>query len=176
MTMKRAKYLLAVLAVLTIMTAGIGKSWAYFTTYTEAEGGYTIRIGGRTDITETFTEWTKHVSITNEGSGPVFVRARAFYDSECTIEYSGAKWNKGQDDDYYYYEDIVNSGESTDILDIKIKNIPEDAAEGDAFNVIVIYESTPVLYKEDGTPYAKWDAKVETAQPDSSDAEGGGER
>lgn len=171
--MKRAKYLLAVLAAVTIMTAGIGKSWAYFTTYTEAEGGYTIRMGGSTDITETFTEWTKHVSVTNEGSGPVFVRARAFYDSDCTIEYSGAKWNKGKDDDYYYYEDIVESGESTEILDIKIKNIPEDAAEGDAFNVIVIYESTPVLYDKDGKPYADWGAKLETTQAGS--AEGGGE-
>ena len=30
---------------------------------------------------------------------------------------------------------------------------PEDAKEGDDFNVVVVYESTPVLYDEKGDPY-----------------------
>ena len=28
---------------------------------------------------------------------------------------------------------------------------------GDSFHVAVIYESTPVRYNADGTPYADWD-------------------
>lgn len=174
--MKRAKYLLAILAAVTIMTAGIGKSWAYFTTYTEAEGGYTIRMGGSTDITETFFNWEKKVSVTNNGLEPVFVRAKVFYDSVYTISYeTGGKWEL-KDDGYYHYTDIVDSGESTEPpLIVKIENVPEEAAEGDAFNVIVIYESTPVLYREDGTPYDNWDAVLDTGTSTSSNAEGGDE-
>ena len=32
--------------------------------------------------------------------------------------------------------------------------------DGESFQVIVVYESAPVLYKSDGTPYADWSAKL----------------
>ena len=50
--MKKTKYFLTLLAATTIVSAGIGKTWAYFTTYTEASGGYRIDLGDRTEITE----------------------------------------------------------------------------------------------------------------------------
>lgn len=45
MMMKKAGYSIAVLAFLMVMTAGVGKAWAYFTTYASAEGGITITLG-----------------------------------------------------------------------------------------------------------------------------------
>ena len=51
--MKKTKYLLTLLAAGTILTAGIGQAMAYFTTYVEAEGNFTIRLGDETKITET---------------------------------------------------------------------------------------------------------------------------
>ena len=32
----------------------------------------------------------------------------------------------------------------------------------DSFNVVVVQECTPVLYTEDGTPYADWNKKIDT--------------
>ena len=81
---------LALTAAVTVASAGIGKAWSYFTTYAEAAGGYTIQLGDRTEITEDFTDWTKHVTITNEESSePVYIRVRAFCGSQYTLVYSG---------------------------------------------------------------------------------------
>lgn len=179
--MKKTKYLLTLLAAGTILTAGIGQAMAYFTTYVEAEGNFTIRLGDETKITETFTDWTKSLTVTNEeGSEPVYVRAKAFYAPDTLkLVYSGTGWSKG-DDDYYYYKDPIGENEekrSTEALLVKINNIPQDVAKGDVFNVIVIYESTPVLYHEDGTAYADWNSElVVTGRTESSaKPEGGGE-
>ena len=77
---------------------------------------------------------------------------------------ASGKWTPGEDG-YYYYADIVEGGQTTEPLDVKIENIPEDAKD---FNVIVIHESTPVQYDEDGKPYADWNIKL-----DSGEVEGG---
>lgn len=176
--MKKAKYLLTLLAAGTILTAGIGQAMAYFTTYVEAEGNFTIRLGDETKIVEKFENWVKELRVSNEeGSEPVFIRAKAFYAPD-TLEltYSGEGWSKGDTDDYYYYNIPVNAGETTESLSVAIKNIPQDVAKGDVFNVIVIYESTPVLYHEDGTAYADWNSElVVTGRTESSaNPEGGG--
>ena len=168
--MKKTKYLLTLLAAGTILTAGIGQAMAYFTTYVEAEGSLTIKLGDETTIIENFENWEKELIVGNEeGSEPVFIRAKAFYAPD-TLEltYRGEGWSKGSDD-YYYYNTWLESGEGTKSLYIKIENIPQDVAKGDVFNVIVIYESTPVLYKEDGTPYADWTSElVVTGRTESS--------
>lgn len=191
--MKKAKYLLTLLAAGTILTAGIGQAMAYFTTYVEAEGNFTIRLGDETKIVEKFENWVKELKVSNEeGSEPIFVRAKAFYAPDTlTLEYSGDGWSLGEDS-YYYYNVPVNAGEATESLKVAINNIPTDVAKGDVFNVIVIYESTPVLYHEDGTAYADWNSELvvtgrteSSANPDSSEKnennennsnpEGGGE-
>lgn len=156
--MRKKRYypaLLALAAVIAVAGAGIGKTWAYFTTFSEAAGGYTIRLGDRTEVTEEFSNQTKHMVITSDAdSEPVYIRAKAFSGSPYPLLYSGDGWTLGADD-YYYYSKIVNGGESTEALDIRIENIPVDGekAEKDYFNVVVIYESTPVKYHEDGTAY-----------------------
>lgn len=191
--MKKTKYLLTLLAAGTILTAGIGQAMAYFTTYVEAEGNFTIRLGDETKIVEKFENWVKELKVSNEeGSEPVFIRAKAFYAPDTlTLEYSGDGWSLGEDS-YYYYNVPVNAGEATESLNVAINNIPTDVAKGDVFNVIVIYESTPVLYHEDGTAYADWNSELvvtgrteSSANPDSSEKnennennsnpEGGGE-
>ena len=155
--MKKIRYAIAALAVAAIMTAGLGQAWAYFTTYAAAEGGYTINLGDRTEITEGFSDWTKRVTVTN-------VRVKAFGPSTCPLTYTGSGWTAGEDG-YYYYGTPVPGGGNTEVLNIVINNIPtkEDGLEvGDQFNVIVIYESTPVLYDEGGNPLpADWNATLD---------------
>ena len=181
--MKKRKYfpgVLALAAVCAVASAGIGKTWSYFTTYTEAAGGYPIQLGDRTDITEDFTEWTKHVTIANEpGSEPVYIRAKAFCGSQYTITYSGEGWTWNEEDGYYYYNYAVEGGNSTESLNLKIDGIPENPEDLERFNVVVIYESTPVKYHEDGSAYTveetDWDEILDTGSTESSGGADGAE-
>ncbi len=182
--MKKRKYypgVLALAAVVAVASAGIGTTWSYFTTYTEAEGGYTIHLGDRTEITESFTEWTKHLTIANEpDSQPVYIRAKAFCGSDYKITHSGEGWTLNEADGYYYYNSAVPGGGKTSELSLKIENIPEDPEDMERFNVVVIYESTPVRYHEDGSAYTveetDWDEIVDTGSTESTGGtEGGGE-
>lgn len=50
--------------------------------------------------------------------------------------------------------------ESTSVLDIKIDSKDTDTS----FNVIVIQESTRVLYDENGNPYADWSQIADTSE------------
>lgn len=154
----------AALAVILTLSAATGSAWAYFTTYAQARGSYPIRLGDQTTVTEDFSAWTKHVSIQSSAdSKPVYIRVRAFCGEAYSLVYSDStgKWNP-ESDGYYYYSGIVKGGEATDTLDIKIENVPQDIKDAASFNVVVIYETTPVQYHEDGTPYADWSSKLES--------------
>lgn len=71
-------------------------------------------------------------------------------------------WADGNDG-YWYYNDILYGGQKTEgELLVKIAGIPETVKPGTDFNVVVVYESTQVLYGEDGEPYADWSAKVDS--------------
>lgn len=162
-------------AFAAVAAAGIGKTWSYFTTYAEAAGGYTIRLGDRTEITENFSEWTKHVVISNEeNSEPVYIRVKAFCGSRYTLTWSGEGWSLGGDG-YYYYNEMINGGGSTGALDLKIDGIPEEPEDQERFNVVVIYESTPVKYHEDGSAYTvqetDWSELLDTGSTESGSDE-----
>lgn len=162
--MKNKKVILALLAGLMICSAGISGTLAYFTTYTEAQGGYPIHLGNTSRVKEELSNWTKHVVITNdEESESVFIRVKAFSGMEYLLTYSdeSGSWNPGEEG-FYYYDKIVAAGEETSLLDIHINNIPEDVKDSEGFNVVVVYEATRVLYDTDGNPYADWTQKVTT--------------
>lgn len=164
--MKKRELYLAALAFALVFTTGVGSVWAYFTTYAEARGGYTISLGDETTVREEFSAWTKHVTIENSAdSEPVFVRAKAFSGSQYELKYSdeNGKWTPNADG-YYYYSDPVPGGGVTEPLDIKIDNVPPEVKDSASFNVVVIYETTPVLYHEDGTAYGDWTRKVDTGE------------
>ena len=54
--MKKRTLILAVLAVVLVLSSGIGSAIAYFTTYATARGGYVIHLGGKTEI-ECYAQW-----------------------------------------------------------------------------------------------------------------------
>jgi hypothetical protein len=169
----KGRKLLCAAIVLLVLTANIQKTWSYFTTYALAQGGYTIELGDRTELAETFSAWTKHVTIhSDEGSQPVYVRVRAFCGSAYDLVYSDSTGNWTPNaDGYYYYNSILPGGADTDTLDIRIDNVPTDLTEPEEFHVVVIYETTPVCYDQAGTPYADWDGQV-----DRGTLEGGGDQ
>lgn len=179
--MKKRQLALTLLVFALIITATIQPAIAYFTTYVRAEGGYTISIGDTTKIREDYSDWTKHVYISNEeNSEPVYIRAKVIYTGSYSLSISGDNWIYDNDDEYYYYSSKYDAetkeydlialvgGTETNELTVSIVGIPEKNTEayaqlrdGEGFSVTVIYESTPVRYNSDGTEYALWDKKIE---------------
>ncbi|WP_165056578.1 MULTISPECIES: hypothetical protein [unclassified Adlercreutzia] len=177
-------------AVVCIAVAGVGAASAYFTTYCQAKGGYTLELGDTTTVEENFANWTKSVTIQSDAASDeaVYVRVRAYGPSEYPITYSepggAANWSLAADG-YYYYRGTLDPGATTPVLDLRINDVPVSGADaapapqpGDAFNVVVIYETTPVQYQPDGATVepeaADWSVKLETGN--AGDASEGGER
>ena len=170
--MKRWNAALALLAVLLVLCGSLHGALAYFTTYVVAEGGYELCFGSEIELTEEISAWTKHLSVHNaEGSEPVYVRAKAFCGSQYLLVYEAPDggWTAG-DDGYYYYEYILYGGETAAELDIHIGNAPDPAKDGEGFHVVVLYETTPVQYREDGTPYADWNIVLQGGSTEGGDA------
>lgn len=148
------------LAVCLIAGARADTSTAYFTAYDSVNGGKTVAQGSTTTVDENFEvkDLKKTVSVTNTGNIPCYVRVKFFKASEkISLEYSGDGWSLSDDDGYVYYTPEVAAGASTGNL-VAIVDVPEEYEED--FNVIVVEESTPVLYNEAGEPYANWELKV----------------
>lgn len=157
--MKKGKVLIAALAAVMIMTATIGSAMAYFSAYTTASGSQTVHLRPTTRIEERFDSWTKHITVTNTGEASCYIRAAVFAGGDIGCSCSGSGWTNGGDG-YWYYGEIVPAGGTTQVLEVSIRNVPEEAKEGDSFNVAVVYECTPVFYEQDGTAYADWTAEV----------------
>lgn len=157
--MKNKKVKIFIITGIILLCLGImiNRIWAYFTTYTSAEGGHTIEIGDTTiEIEEKIDDgMDKHVKVVNTGDFEAFVRVKAFAGDKYTLSYiTGSKWKAG-DNGYYYYSEVLAPGSTTDELIVKVEN------SEDEFNVIVVAESTKVLYKENGDPYYDWNATAD---------------
>ena len=147
-----------------MMAWGIqGKSsMAYFTTYASAKGGYELRAGIETEIHEEIDGLNKHIRIENTSDGECFVRVKVFAGSVTEISYTceNGNWQEGEEG-YWYWGNALAPGKISGELTASIQ-IPEGMENmADSFDVIVIQECTPVLYRPDGTPYADWNWKIE---------------
>lgn len=150
------KRMLALSLLILVGLISVPSSLAYFTTNAHADGSYGIELGNDTDIDETVEDLTKHIVVDNhEESQPVFIRVKLFYGNEAVsnVSIDGTDWSLGEGD-FWYYANPVDPGSSTSELtaSIQIKNA-DDKID---FNVIVVSESTPVIYDENNNPSADW--------------------
>jgi len=167
--MKKRTLILAFLAVLLVLSSSIGSAIAYFTTYATARGGYVIHLGGKTEIKERIVNNSKIISIRNNpekpedaGKYPVFVRVKAFADSDGVLDVSSNALYPGNPDalweqdgeNCWRYRKAIYAGEETEpafTIDVsssrKLK--PEETM---ILDVIVVYESVPAVFKADGSP------------------------
>lgn len=161
---KRKKKTLWLVAAAFTLTMGlsVGSAMAYFTTYTAASGRAALELEQTVTIPqEEVADWTKHVTIENTGDVDCFVRVKAFAGEiyQDSLQYSDdhGKWTPGEDG-YYYYSDVVPAKEEgkdpyrTEELRIHIDNMDREQS----FNIILVQESTQVLYDEQGNPTADW--------------------
>ena len=103
------------------------------------------------------------VTVKNTGDFACFVRVKALagekYQDGLQYSDSDGKWTPGEEG-YYYYSEPVAPGESSSVLDIKIDSKDTE----DSFNVVVVQESTKVLYNEKNEPYADWTQIADTSE------------
>ncbi|MBQ6489856.1 MAG: hypothetical protein IJI75_11600 [Solobacterium sp.] len=164
--MKRRNLILAVAAVCLLQCASIKTAMAYFSVSIRSEGHTEVKFSEHTEIKEDFDSWTKKLIVSYDGddNGQVYVRARGFAPEEMTLTYSGDRWTDGGDG-YWYYDGYIGNTEdtkATTVLNVEINNVPADAKAGDSFNVVVIYETTPVQYDSDGSMIAAAEADWNT--------------
>ena len=172
MKRKLSKKTIGLTAAALMLTAsvGVGSAMAYFTTYVTAEGGVSLELGATKTVPhEEVVAGCKEIVIENSGSQDCYVRMKALTGDKYagSIVYSepdeAGKWTPGADG-YYYYSDIVPAKTgSTSQINVAF-TFPEGLELPD-FNVIIIQESTPVLYDSDGNPYADWNAKADVINP-----------
>ena len=138
------------LLVALILCSGISSAYAYFTTNVEADGSGSLELGNNTDITEEVDGLTKHIVVNNlEDSQPVFVRVQLFHgDFGVPVSVEGKGWSNGGDG-YYYFDSIVEVGQSTSEL---VAGIQSQKDSVDNFNVIVVAESRHVVYEDGNAP------------------------
>ncbi|MCI8993474.1 MAG: hypothetical protein HFG80_12255 [Eubacterium sp.] len=159
----RALAVVSSAALLMLLAANFEDASAYFTTYVSAGGSQVVHMGSTTELHEDVTDMTKHISVTNASqTNDCFVRVKVFCGGQLQISYAdrsenGNAWRYSEEDGYWYYNSILPAGASTEILDVKIGDLPVDF-DRDSFNVVVIQECTPVIYDEEGNPSADWTA------------------
>ena len=164
--MKRRKLLiLGAAALILVLSTGIGTAWAYFSTYSEAEGGYRLHLARQreVEIEEEFSQWTKRISLKNEeGKSPVYVRAKVFAPTMQSVSYlnESGKWSLGEDG-YYYYNKILQPGDTTpaDKLIGTVTMSEKEAAElGGSFTVTAVQECSTIIYDDNNVaqPMLGW--------------------
>jgi hypothetical protein len=165
---KRNKQIISLAVCALALAAGLSvkPAMAYFTSYQTAGGVVEISITDpKADVSEEFSRWTKHITIKNIGDADCFIRVAA-------IAPDGYKLTMGSSDDwyeadgYYYYREKVAPDESTSVLDIEISGYKKledpDSNLPSEFNVIILQESTKVLYDKNNEPYADWSQAIST--------------
>ena len=135
---------------------GSWKRDGVFTTYSTAGGGVKMNMGFTETVPkEDVDENGKHITIENTGNYDCFVRVTAFAPVKLTYNAPDGGWTD-RGDGYWYYDEVLPAkAKTTKELNIKY-TFPTGDDKPEEFNIVVIQECTPVLYDEDGNPYADW--------------------
>lgn len=151
--MKKAKAYIALLicAILCIGTAGVGRTSSYFTSRTEASGGYKVS-DTRTEPDEEVGDLWKVIQIKNTGKVECYARLKVICGEAFTLEYSeyDSDWEQGTDG-YWYYKEIIPAGGSSTAIKAALTGIPEDFDQK-MLNIVVVTESVPVIYASKSGP------------------------
>ena len=158
------RYLALFVCALTAVTAAnVNQASAYFTDYTEAQGGLQAK-AIKIIADEYVSDLQKTITVKNVGEVDCWARAKVISGSLFGITYEpGDDWRDGGDG-YWYYDKILNPATDTEGTQISSPIKASITIEGEVdadefmseFNVIVITECTPVLYDNQGQPYADW--------------------
>lgn len=165
---KRAGFV--VLAATLCIAALSGTAFAYFTANTSASGGHELTLGYESHIEEELDGLDKNITMTNTGETDIMVRVQIFYSNwmnesgDITVDTHNAEgfdgWSpvasSGSEGETWEYKGVLKPGESTSALvaEVSAKSEIKD------FDIIVIGQTSPIYYDENGTlvPYL-WQAQ-----------------
>ena len=165
--MKKRNFIVFACAAIMILTASVKSASAYFTTYVSAVGMKEVVLGENTEIEERIDGVIKNITIkADTDSEPVWVRVKGFSPDEAAFpvrynlgENPDSNWTEGADGWWDYAYPIANNGDvtydtmtSTLTVGMELPTTKPDGTPvkpGDTFNLVVVYECTPVLYDED---------------------------
>lgn len=153
MRIKSKKAIIVLVAIVLTISVSAGFTLAYFSDYTKAEGDAVLHLTGQTELTEIPRADEKKITITNKSKEPVdmVTRVRVLGPNEFgPYEAQGEHphWVQGQDG-WWYYDQVLKKGESTESLTIKW-TIPTNTAI-ENYDVGVLHESAVARYQEDGS-------------------------
>lgn len=145
--------LLLTIFLIEIMSSGV---YAYFTTYTEAKGEYSIDLAlPKCTVTKRKTNNTTYAKINNISTVSCYVRMKICVPSNTKINVKSDNIKWYEYNGYWYYSDMLKSGASTNELEIEV--------EGDK-TLITIGECTEVAYNDvSKTTYGDWGNKGKLA-------------
>ena len=167
----KKRFFPALLLSILILSFCAAAAYAYFSTYSNALGGYTIHLKYQTEIYESVEGTVKTIQIVNnpdpadgpEGEYPIFVRVRVFVGTGVKVTTNSASgWSgsvvsgntaTGPSELLFVYQEPICTGEKTNPLILT----PEPAEgvevlEGESIDVVVSYESVPAVFTEEGNP------------------------
>lgn len=156
----RKNTVIALTAILMVLLVSVGLTMAYFSDYETTYGTAAVYLTGETEIEEEVTDTQKVVSLKNTGKSSIVVRAAIFgpdiepYKMTVTM---GEGWSKNEETGFYYYNRILEPGDSTAEIVAKYDNLPVDIDLRD-FEITVVNEAAVAVY--DGDTVAKpegWD-------------------
>lgn len=174
--MKMNKKVISLVACALVLIVGLSvkPAMAYFTASVSANGKVAVVIDDtHANITESGEGQTKVISVANTEQTPCYVRVAVIMPESISATYVGEEWRLNEDG-YYYYNNILQPGESATELTLSIDttNALADAKLTYAgFNVIVIPESAKVLYDTEGNAYAGWNQDIYTEENTESNSE-----
>ena len=156
------KHFLILLAAVLLVAVSVPNAFAYFYTYTRGSRELVVSLKDSTDLDETVIVTQKNLSIkADAGSDPVYVRVKVFASEDLEVGSVTSGWEK-KADGYYYYQNPIDgdpetSYEDTASIQISVSLKETEGTEyADSYNVVVIYETTPLLTDPDGAAYADW--------------------
>ena len=164
MMKKMNKKLLCLAMAAFVLTAAVSvkNAMAYFTTYVVASGEESLNLGfAKTELEETINGTDKAVTVANTVDASCYVRVRILTISDEKItdlvkvsEPDFADNWKEISEGYYEYKSVLGSKSETSVLNVMVT----PTSETEDFDVIVIQETAPVLYDENGNTYAGWNS------------------
>ena len=179
MIKKISNKILIVFALILCLSISVGASLAYFSDYEEASGGATLKLGGKTELTEGDDHSQKDIVITNTGETNMIVRVAIMgegvnYFTEGNPSYSKDDWTTKTDSNgvtWYYYKKVLEPGKSTSDIKAKMAFNWKGEEPNYSFEITVVHESAQAVFngRTLATPNG-WDDISKIISPDKEGA------
>lgn len=174
--MSKRKTLLIAAALLMLSVVAVKPAMAYLTDTHTSNGAASVYLEDKKIVIipkERIEDNIKVISVENTGELSVYARVKVITGRTHSLEFdkdkSDSKWSYNSSDGYYYYSELLEVGETTKDLYVKVS--PGTSAE-EKFNVIVVAEAARPI---SGGNAGDWDGEIakETSSGNPTQNEGG---